>query len=77
MIDFLRANANPGDALMFFPFFAGHEEEQKLQDIFSFQIEEMPAADIERLAIHVSAPAEAACFSFFFQDYEGVLTRQA
>ena len=53
------------------PLGLGEESEQKIHHVFSLCIQEMAAAEVERLPVHHSRAAEASSGWFFVQEDKG------
>ena len=70
VVHHLPAEMDFGHAVMTVPFRFRHEAEQQVQHFLVFDIEEMPAADVERRAIHRLAPAQSSSRGFFFQNQD-------
>ena len=77
VIEFDAPDADFGDAAVFLPFLARHEAEDQFEHFLALEIEEMAAADVERLAVHLHAAAEAARLVFLFEHEERFLAQQA
>ncbi len=77
VVEFDAADADFGNAVVFLPFLARHEAENQFEHLLALEVEEMAAADVERLAVHFHAAAQPARLVFLFQHEEGFLAEQA
>ena len=62
---------------MFLPLVAPHEAKEQVEHVLLFHVEEVAAADVERLAVHLGAPAEPARLIFLVQHHKRFFPQQA